>query len=71
MAEPACLPTTQSEKNAMQRRTTNKDVDKGVCVTAFGAGKRAGYASPDVSNIAESMASRADLPAQTTNWKAG
>ena len=29
------------------------------------------YASPEVSNIAESMASRADLPAQTTNWNAG
>jgi hypothetical protein len=26
-----------------------------------------GYASPEVSNIAESMASRADFPAQTTN----
>ena len=26
---------------------------------------------PVVSNIAESMASRADLPAQMTNWKAG
>jgi len=32
---------------------------------------RADYASPEVSNIAESMASRADLPAQTTNWNAG
>jgi len=27
-------------------------------------------ASPEVSNIAESMASRASLPAQTTNWNA-
>ena len=29
-----------------------------------------GYASPDVSNIAASSASRADFPAQTTNWNA-
>jgi len=28
------------------------------------------YASPAVSNITASSASRADLPAQTTNWKA-
>ena len=28
------------------------------------------YASPDVSNIAASSDSRADLPAQTTNWNA-
>jgi hypothetical protein len=30
----------------------------------------ADYASPEVSNMAASIASRADLPAQTTNWKA-
>ena len=29
------------------------------------------YASPEVSNMAESIASRADLPAQITNWNAG
>jgi hypothetical protein len=29
------------------------------------------YASPEVSNMAASSASRAGLPAQTTNWKAG
>jgi hypothetical protein len=44
---------------------------------AIGAGLVAGLpitntqASPDVSNMTESIASRADLPAQTTNWKAG
>jgi hypothetical protein len=27
-------------------------------------------ASPEVSNMAESIASRAPLPAQTTNWNA-
>ena len=31
----------------------------------------AAYASPEVSNMAASSASRAGLPAQTTNWKAG
>ena len=30
-----------------------------------------GHASPEVSNMAESIASRAGLPAQTTNWNAG
>ena len=29
------------------------------------------HASPEVSNMAASIASRADLPAQTTNWNAG
>jgi len=29
------------------------------------------YASPTVSNSVASMASRADLPAHTTNWNAG
>ncbi len=29
------------------------------------------YASPTVSNIAASIASVVDLPAQTTNWNAG
>ncbi len=29
------------------------------------------YASPSVSNSAAAMASWVDLPAQTTNWKAG
>jgi hypothetical protein len=29
------------------------------------------YASPSVSNIAAASASLVDLPAQTTNWKAG
>jgi len=29
------------------------------------------YASPAVSNMAASIASRAVLPAHTTNWKAG
>ncbi len=38
---------------------------------ACGAGNDRPQASPEVSNIAESMASRADFPAQTTNWKAG
>ena len=32
---------------------------------------RAAHASPVVSNIADSIASRADFPAQMTNWKAG
>jgi len=35
------------------------------------AAESGGQASPEVSNIAESIASRADLPAQTTNWNAG
>ena len=30
----------------------------------------AAHASPEVSNMAASSASRAPLPAQTTNWKA-
>ena len=29
------------------------------------------YASPSVSNIAALIASAVDLPAHTTNWKAG
>ena len=33
--------------------------------------RRARHASPEVSNMADSIASRADLPAQTTNWNAG
>ncbi len=36
-----------------------------------GWGKRRGYASPAVSNMAASIASRALLPAQTTNWNEG
>ncbi len=32
---------------------------------------RGAHASPEVSNIAASSASRALLPAQTTNWNAG
>src|SRR3954452_23490858 len=35
------------------------------------AGTTPSYASPSVSNIAALIASVADLPAQTTNWKAG
>ena len=34
-------------------------------------GRTTRYASPEVSNMTESIASRADLPAQTTNWNAG
>ena len=35
-----------------------------------GAGQRIGHASPSVSNMALSSASRGDLPAQSTNWNA-
>jgi len=56
------------EPDAAPARQT-KDVDK--TRVRCRAGMRGVYASPDVSNMAESIASRADLPAQTTNWNAG
>jgi hypothetical protein len=33
--------------------------------------KRPDHASPAVTNMTASMASRADFPAQITNWNAG
>ena len=40
-------------------------------IAQIGNRRGRGHASPEVSNIAESIASRADLPAQITNWNAG
>ncbi len=40
-------------------------------ISQIGNRRGLGHASPEVSNIAASIASRADLPAQMTNWNAG
>ena len=54
------------------RGRPEKSRKSGVANPARAAGSIGGrHASPDVSNMAESIASRADLPAQTTNWNAG
>lgn len=58
--------------SAKKGRPRNAGMDKQTMSLAAERGSgRSRYASPEVSNIADSMASRAGFPAQTTNWNAG
>ena len=55
-------------------REAGRDVDNAAARHSAGRDRLAlrlgAHASPEVSNMAASSASRAPLPAQTTNWKA-
>jgi len=73
LAEPVIEPATNLGFTRDWKSNVHKSATADLCGRTrwLGPGMTDHYASPDVSNMAESIASRADLPAQTTNWNAG
>ena len=75
IASPSCLAVVHARATRHRGEPdpsarTSTGCDTAVEHFAGATGDEPGYASPAVSNIAASSASRALLPAQTTNWNA-